>query len=79
MPVLTYPALTDRQRAIVEIVRTYVAEHGYPPSIREIRDAVGILSTSTVHLDLVEIEKAGVIRRAGGRSRAIALAEDVAA
>ena len=79
MPVLTYPALTDRQRAIVEIVKTYVAEHGYPPSIREIRDAVGILSTSTVHLDLVEIEKAGVIRRTGGRSRAIALAEDVAA
>lgn len=79
MPALTYPALTDRQREIVEFIKTFIAGHGYPPSIREIRDAVGVLSTSTVHLELSEIESAGVIRRAGGRSRAITLAEDVAA
>ncbi len=79
MPALVhaYPQLTDRQREIVEFIKSFIAENGYPPSVREIRDGVGVLSTSTVHLELTEIETVGVIRRAGGRSRAITLIDDV--
>ena len=79
MPALVhaYPQLTDRQREIVEFIKDFIAEHGYPPSVREIRDGVGVLSTSTVHAELTEIEQAGVIERRGKHSRAIrVLAED---
>ena len=79
MPTLVhaYPQLTDRQREIVEFIKYFIAGHGYPPSVREIRDACGVASTSTVHAELTEIEQAGVIRRCGSRSRAIrVLAED---
>ena len=74
-----YPQLTDRQREIVRFIRSCVAEWRYPPSVREIRDAIGVSSTSTVHLELVELENAGVIRRGGYRSRAITLIEEVPA
>lgn len=82
MPALTaavheYPQLTDRQRDIVAFIQRYRAEHRFSPSVREIRDAVGVSSTSTVHLELVELERAGVIRRPGGLARATTLIEDV--
>ena len=80
MPALVheYAHLTDRQRGIVAFIKTFIAENGYPPSVREIRDAIGVSSTSTVHLELVDLEAVGVIRRPGGLSRAITLIEDVA-
>ncbi len=79
MPTLVhaYPQLTDRQREIVEFIKDFITEHGYPPSVREIRDGVEMLSTSTVHAELTLIEQAGVIERRGKHSRAIrVLAED---
>jgi hypothetical protein len=78
MPALVhaYPQLTDRQREIVEFIRRYRAEYNFSPSVREIRDAVGVSSTSTVHLELVELEQAGVIRRPGGLARATTLIDD---
>jgi len=81
MPALVheYAHLTDRQRGIVAFIKAFIAENGYPPSVREIRDAVEVSSTSTVHLELNELEAARVLRRAGGRSRAITLIEEVPA
>lgn len=72
-------ALTDRQREIVTFIRDYLAEHGHSPSVREIRDAIGVASTSTVHLDLVAIKAAGVIHRPNGLSRAIVVLDDAVA
>ena len=73
------PRLTGRQYEIVRFIRSYRKKHGFSPSVREIRDAVEVSSTSTVHLELNELEAARVLRRAGGRSRAITLIEEVPA
>ena len=78
MPTLA-PAslLISPQPEIVDFIKEFIATHGYPPSVREIRDAVGVKSTSTVHFHLTQIEQAGVIERRGKHSRAIrVLAED---
>lgn len=63
--------LTDRQRAVLAHIRRTVAERGYPPSVREICDAVGLSSPSTVHSHLTALEKAGLIRRDPTKPRAI--------
>ncbi len=78
MPTLApAPPLTFRQREIVDFIKEFISAHGYPPSVREIRDGVEMLSTSTVHAELTQIEQAGVIERRGKHSRAIrVLAED---
>ena len=49
--------LTDRQRRILEVIQDAVSLRGYPPSIREIGDAVGLNSTSSVAYQLKELEK----------------------
>src|SRR6266540_2055533 len=54
--------LTTRQRRILEFIRDAVNERGYPPSIREICDEVGLTSTSSVHSQLQTLEKKGFIR-----------------
>lgn len=64
-------ALTGRQRAILIVIREHVDKWGFPPSVREIQAAVGPLSISSVHADLVQMEKHGVIKRSANRSRAI--------
>ena len=57
------PLLTARQQEIWQFLADYVDEHGYPPTVREIGDAVGLASPSTVHAHLANLERAGLLRR----------------
>jgi len=63
--------LTERQRTILEVIRTSVTSRGYPPSIREIGDAVGLTSTSSVAHQLRTLERKGYLRRDPNRPRAV--------
>lgn len=63
--------LSKRQMAIYEFIRDYAAEHGYPPSVREIGTAVGLASPSTVHMHLKALEERGFIKRSPNKSRTI--------
>ena len=65
--------LTERQREIYEFVTGYVDGHGYPPTVREIGDAVGLASPSTVHAHLANLERAGYLRRDPTKPRALQL------
>ena len=64
-------ALTERQRTILEVIRASVTTRGYPPSIREIGDAVGLTSTSSVAHQLRTLERKGYLRRDANRPRAV--------
>jgi repressor LexA len=64
-------ALTERQRTILEVIRSSVTNRGYPPSIREIGDAVGLTSTSSVAHQLRTLERKGYLRRDPNRPRAV--------
>jgi repressor LexA len=64
-------SLTDRQRTILEVIRASVTSRGYPPSIREIGDAVGLTSTSSVAHQLRTLERKGYLRRDPNRPRAV--------
>ncbi|HEX2153404.1 MAG TPA: transcriptional repressor LexA [Acidimicrobiia bacterium] len=63
--------LSDRQRQVLGFIKSTVAERGYPPSVREIGEAVGLSSPSTVHSHLSALVKAGAIRRDPTKPRAI--------
>lgn len=63
--------LTARQRAVVDFIRATVLDRGYPPSMREIGEAVGLTSTSSVKHQLTALEAKGVLRRDPHRPRAI--------
>jgi repressor LexA len=65
--------LSPRQKAILEYIEKSVQEKGYPPSVREIGEAVGLASSSTVHGHLSRLEKRGYIRRDPTKPRAIEL------
>lgn len=65
------PALTERQRKVLTVIRDSVADRGYPPSIREIGDAVGLTSTSSVAHQLRTLERKGYLRRDPNRPRAV--------
>ena len=65
--------LTQRQQEIYEYVTGYVDSHGYPPTVREIGDAVGLASPSTVHAHLANLERAGFLRRDPTKPRALEL------
>ena len=65
--------LTDRQREIYDFVVRYLDEHGYPPTVREIGEAVGLASPSTVHAHLANLERAGMLRRDPTKPRALEL------
>ena len=67
--------MTERQRAILEYLHEYVDEHGYPPTVREIGEAVGLRSPSTVHAHLAQLERAGALKRDPTKPRAIELAD----
>jgi repressor LexA len=68
----TEPAgLTPRQRKVLEVIRDWVERFGYPPSVREIGDAVGLTSTSSVHHQLRALERKGYLRRDPNRTRAV--------
>ena len=61
----------DTQRMILEFIRETTTERGYPPSVREIGEAVGLTSTATVHVHLKNLEEKGLIRRDSMKTRAI--------
>ena len=63
--------LTSRQQQILDMIRDTVDERGYPPSVREIGEAVGLRSTSSVHAQLASLERLGFLRRDPSRPRAI--------
>lgn len=65
--------LTTRQQEIWQFLAAYVDEHGYPPTVREIGEAVGLASPSTVHAHLASLEREGLIRRDPTKPRAIEL------
>ena len=66
--------LTPKQQRIYDFIQAFAAQHGYPPSVREIGAAVGLKSPSTVHFHLKGLEEAGMIVKAEGKTRAITLA-----
>ena len=63
--------ISKRQQAIYDFIRSYAAEHGYPPSVREIGSAVGLASPSTVHMHLKVLEELGLIKRDSKKPRTI--------
>jgi repressor LexA len=67
--------VSDRQHAILEFLHEYVEQHGYPPTVREIGEAVGLRSPSTVHAHLAHLERAGLLRRDPTKPRAIELTD----
>ena len=62
---------TDRQRRILEVIHQYTAERGYPPSVREIGERVGLSSSSTVQSHLKTLERRGLITRDATKPRAL--------
>jgi len=68
---MTDAPLTGRQREILHCIEHYVRERGYPPSVREIGEAVGLTSPSTVHNHLNALQKRGFLRRDPTKPRAI--------
>ena len=65
--------LSKMQQRIYDFLASYIQSRGYPPSVREIGEAVGLKSPSTVHFHLKHLEEAGVIAKGAGKGRAITL------
>ncbi|MBN7574056.1 repressor LexA [Clostridium sp. 2-1] len=65
----------DKQSEIYEFLKSYTESKGYPPSVREICEAVSLRSTSTVHGHLKRLEKKGMIKRDPSKPRALEIAE----
>ena len=65
--------LTAKQQQIYDFIRTFTAQNGYPPSVREIGAAVNLKSPSTVHFHIKGLVEAGVLVKAEGKTRAITL------
>lgn len=68
--------LTENQEIVLNFIKQMVTEKGYPPSVREICQGVGVKSTSTVHGYLEKLEKAGYIRKDPTKPRAIEILDD---
>ncbi len=68
--------LTTRQRQILDYILRTVSDRGYPPSVREIGEAVGLSSPSTVHSHLAALTKSGYLRRDPSKPRAIEVIDD---
>ncbi len=68
---MTESAPTERQERILEVIRDFTEEHGYPPSVREIGERVGLSSSSTVQSHLKSLEKRGLIFRDPTKPRAL--------
>ena len=71
-------SLTKRQQEIFEFIKRYAAEHGYPPTVRDIGKAIGLTSSSTVHAHLANLEKVGLLRRDPSKPRALEVLVDKA-
>lgn len=70
------PPLTVRQRQILDCIEATMRERGYPPSVREIGEAVGLTSPSTVHNHLATLQKRGYLHRDPSKPRAIEVRYD---
>jgi repressor LexA len=68
---MTDTQLTARQREILDTIEQYQRERGFPPSVREIGEAVGLTSPSTVHAHLASLQKLGYLKRDPSKPRAI--------
>lgn len=68
--------LTFQQARVLETIRQYISEVGYPPSVRELGKRLGLKSTATVHSHLRTLERKGYIRRTAQKSRAFTIVED---
>ena len=68
-------ATTERQRRILDTIRQFTEERGYPPSVREIGERVGLSSSSTVQSHLKTLERRGLIRRDPTKPRALVSSE----
>ena len=71
-----YLDLSPKQILILEFIKEQIALKGYPPSVRETCEAVGLKSTSTVHSHLNKLEKYGYIRRDATKPRAIEVLDE---
>ena len=67
--------LTPTQQQIYNYILSFTDEHGYPPSVREIAEAVDLKSPSTVHFHLKGLREAGLISQAEGKTRAISITD----
>ena len=67
--------LTKMQQKIYDYIAQAIQDQGYPPSVREIGEAVGLKSPSTVHFHLKHLEELGVIGKQAGKGRALTLTE----
>lgn len=67
--------LTKRQKQILDYIQTCIKEKHYPPSVREIGQAIGLSSPSTVHAHLNALEEKGYIKRDGAKSRSMVVTE----
>jgi repressor LexA len=74
--VRTVSDITARQQRILEFIAETVRDRGYPPTVREIGDAVGLTSSSSVHAQLANLERMGLLRKDPTKPRAMTLATD---
>jgi len=68
--------LSDRQAKILDYIRYVTRVRNYPPSVREIGEAVGLSSSSTVHNHLNQLERRGLIKRDASKSRTVQLVQE---
>ena len=68
--------ITKRQEDVLNYIKKYVVEHGFPPSTREIGAALGLSSPATVHTHLKKLEDAGCIRKTNSKFRTIEIVGD---
>ncbi len=68
---MTEVSLTARQRQILDVIEQNMQDRGYPPSVREIGESVGLTSPSTVHSHLATLERLGYLRRDPSKPRAL--------
>src|SRR5215469_5984223 len=73
---MTDTELTGKRREILEFIAAQLRERGYPPSVREIGEAVGLTSSSTVHTHLTTLQRQGYLRRDPTKPRAIEVRYD---
>ncbi|MBQ1311814.1 MAG: transcriptional repressor LexA [Blautia sp.] len=73
---MAYGRITTKQQEILEYLKNTILSRGFPPSVREICDAVGLKSTSSVHAHLEALEKNGYIRRDATKPRAIEIIDE---
>ena len=69
-------ALTRRQREVLDVIREFIEEHGYSPSLEEIGSALGLSSVATVHKHVTHLVDKGLVRRAWNQNRSIELVEE---